>query len=120
MVSKNRALDVGLKAVADATRRDILSLLRVRERSVQEIAEEFPVSRPAISKHLRILKEAGLVIETPAGRQRVYSLDREPLGSLVAWLSGFNGRIGPTVSASVGARAFRRRVASGPADWRVW
>ena len=80
MVSQDDRLDTGLKAVADATRRGILALLGRGQLSVQEIAESFPVSRPAISKHLRILREAGLVVERPVGRQRLYALERGSAG----------------------------------------
>jgi DNA-binding transcriptional ArsR family regulator len=128
MVSQEGAVNAGLKAIADTTRRGILELLKGRRLSVLEIAEEFPVSRPAISKHLRILKEAGLVLETPSGRQRFYALERAPLEVLAAWLAGFNGngeqranmsRQGlPTVGRNRRrARALSLRAAE---DWRVW
>lgn len=128
MVSEDGAIDSGLKAISDSTRRGILSLLKRRQMSVLEIAEEFPMSRPAISKHLRILKEAGLVLETPAGRQRLYELERGPLEVLSAWLAGLNGghdrrgypravRMSST-SARVGSRTPQAR--SAPGDWRVW
>lgn len=77
------------KAVADPTRRAILDLLRRGEQPVGEIARSFPVSRPAISKHLRILKNAGLVRERPSGRQRICSLDSQPLRGVDAWLEDY-------------------------------
>jgi len=125
MVSQDSTIDAGLKAVADGTRRGILSLLKGRQLSVLEIAEEFPMSRPAISKHLRILKEAGLVLETPAGRQRLYSLEATPLDLLRDWLAGFNGggssrRPGGAPRMAVAAS---RRPSVSPShddDWRAW
>lgn len=128
MVSKESEIDAGLKAIADSTRREILGLLKEGQRSVLEIAEQFPVSRPAISKHLRILKEAGLVLETPSGRQRLYTLETGPLDRLRVWLAGFNGRRGPELPGRTAGRrsstpSFRRPSARDPAegrDWRVW
>ena len=128
MVSQERDIDAHLKAIADGTRREILSLLRGGRRSVLEIAEEFPVSRPAISKHLRILKEAGLVIETPDGRQRFYTLDSGPLERLREWLAGLNVSPSgqrPRTGRVSRARAMRRaprlaRGRGGHQDWRVW
>ena len=79
------------RALADPTRRGILALLRSKELSVQDIAEEFPMSRPAISKHLRILKEAELVEERREGRQRIYRLCSTPLAVVGAWLAPFSG-----------------------------
>jgi DNA-binding transcriptional ArsR family regulator len=121
-------IDTQLKAIADGTRRGILSLLKGGRRSVLEIAEEFPVSRPAISKHLRILKEAGLVLETPDGRQRFYTLEGGPLEQIREWLAGLNGGRGAgrprTQSRSgVGGRrpALRApRIGLRGEDWRVW
>jgi DNA-binding transcriptional ArsR family regulator len=126
MVSQESAIDTGLKAVSDTTRRGILSLLKGRQLSVLEIAEEFPMSRPAISKHLRILKEAGLVLETPAGRQRLYSLEVGPLDLLRTWLAGFNGDRGRSArlpAAAAAGERDRRSVVRPPVredDWRVW
>lgn len=78
--------DIVFKALADPTRRQILSLLRERRRSVGEIAEHFPVSRPAISKHLRVLRTAGLVIDQPEGTARVCELNPGPLQQVDGWL----------------------------------
>lgn len=63
------------EALGDANRRAIVELLGSGGRSVQEIADELPISRPAVSRHLRLLKQAGLVVETPAGTRRIYRLD---------------------------------------------
>jgi DNA-binding transcriptional ArsR family regulator len=64
-------------ALGDPHRRAIVGLLREGERSVTEIAEELPISRPAVSRHLRLLKEAGLVVQEPRGTRRVYRLHDE-------------------------------------------
>lgn len=124
MVSKESAIDTGLRALSDSTRRDILALLQKGQLSVLEIAERFPMSRPAISKHLRILKEAGLVLETPAGRQRLYTLEIGSLMPLQTWLAEFNGHGGSVTGAGGGSKR-RQSIAVGrqssrPDDWRVW
>jgi DNA-binding transcriptional ArsR family regulator len=77
------------RAVADPTRRAILDMLLDGERSVGEIAERFAVSRPAVSKHLRVLRGARLVRARRAGRQRLCALDPEPLRAVDAWLDGY-------------------------------
>lgn len=124
MVSREESIDGGLRALSDGTRRGILALLKQGQLSVLEIAEKFPMSRPAISKHLRILKEAGLVLETPAGRQRLYALEPGPLESLRLWLADFNGIGNPAKTPGVKIKAGRsmsaRRPASRQLDWRVW
>jgi DNA-binding transcriptional ArsR family regulator len=66
-----------LDAVGEATRRAILDLLRARPSSVAELARQLPVSRPAVSQHLRVLKDAGMVRVEARGTQRIYSLDPE-------------------------------------------
>ena len=121
MVSREDAIDLALKAVSDTTRRSILGLLKGCQLSVLEIAEKFPMSRPAISKHLKILKEAGLVLETPAGRQRLYGLERSPLELLATWLAGFDGGRPPGRSQIARPR-FRPqpRQAGSVEQWRVW
>jgi len=126
MVSPQSAIDLSMKALSDHTRRGILALLRQGQLSVLEIAEEFPMSRPAISKHLRILREAGLVVETPAGRQRIYGLEAAPLKSVELWLEGFNGSSrsnGGTKGRSgegVPRRGYRGVTSDPATDWRVW
>ncbi|HSJ83095.1 MAG TPA: metalloregulator ArsR/SmtB family transcription factor [Acidimicrobiia bacterium] len=62
-------------ALGDPHRRAIVELLAVGGRWVNEIADELPISRPAVSRHLRLLKEAGLVVDRPEGTRRLYSLD---------------------------------------------
>jgi DNA-binding transcriptional ArsR family regulator len=77
------------QALADPTRRAILTLLRQGSQPVNGIASDFPISRPAISRHLRILREADLVTEIRVGRNRVYELNAEPLKSVDDWLAHY-------------------------------
>lgn len=77
------------QALADPTRRAVLDLLRRGSRPAGEIAEAFPVSRPAISKHLRLLRRAHLVGEHREGRHRVYQLNPEPLRAVDKWLEHY-------------------------------
>ena len=79
-------MDAVAQALADPIRREILVFLRAREATAGEIAERFPVSRPAVSRHLRVLREAGLVQDQPCGRERHYRLELAPLGELEAFL----------------------------------
>lgn len=78
-----------LEALADPTRRTIVELLAAGERSAGEIAAQFETSRPGISRHLRVLREQGLVQAREEGRQRVYSLDPGPLEELDEWLAHY-------------------------------
>ncbi|QGK70047.1 metalloregulator ArsR/SmtB family transcription factor [Allosaccharopolyspora coralli] len=78
------------EAIAGPVRRQILELLRDARLTAGEIAGHFPVSRPAISRHLRVLREAHLVRDVPEGRQRRYVLDSAPLAELADWLAQFD------------------------------
>jgi DNA-binding transcriptional ArsR family regulator len=80
---------VALNALADPTRRTIFERVGAAPGAVGEIAAGLPVSRPAVSQHLKVLKEAGLVTDTPDGTRRVYRLDPRGLGALRDWLDGF-------------------------------
>jgi DNA-binding transcriptional ArsR family regulator len=80
-----------LEALADPTRRRIIELLAEREHNAGELAAEFDVSRPAVSRHLRVLRERGLVHAREVGTQRVYALSPEPLAELDAWLARYRG-----------------------------
>ena len=84
-----RQRNVVFRAIADPTRRDILSLLRDGERTVGEIASKFPTSRPAISKHLRLLRAAGLVVTHPHGTARLCGLNAKPLRAIDDWLRDY-------------------------------
>ena len=81
--------DVAFNAIADPTRRAVLDMLRAGSRPAGEIARSFTVSRPAISKHLGILRRAHLVEERREGRQRVYRLNPEPLKAVDSWLEEY-------------------------------
>lgn len=76
-------------ALADPTRRAVLDLLRRGAQPAGQIAEAFPVSRPAISKHLRQLRRARLVMEHRRGRHRFYQLNPEPLKAVDSWLEDY-------------------------------
>ncbi|MBM3141118.1 MAG: helix-turn-helix transcriptional regulator [Chloroflexi bacterium] len=82
-------MERALQAIAEPRRRAILRLIRDRERTVGEIARQFEVTRPAISQHLRVLKEAGLVAERRDGTRRYYRALPEGLSELRAYLEGF-------------------------------
>jgi DNA-binding transcriptional ArsR family regulator len=73
-------------ALADDTRCRLVDLLRERPQPVHELATAFAISRPAVSRHLKLLKDAGLVTEERHGRENVYSLNRRKLKALSAWL----------------------------------
>ena len=76
-------------ALSDPTRREVFERLAQGPRAVGELAEGLPVSRPAVSQHLKVLKEAGLVSDRPEGARRVYQIDPQGLGQLRAWLDRF-------------------------------
>ena len=80
-----------IEALADPTRLRIVELLAEREHSAGELAANFAVSRPAVSRHLRVLREHGLVQARGEAQRRVYSLDPAPLEELDAWLGGLRG-----------------------------
>ena len=77
------------EALADPTRRRIVELVSERERSAGEIAAAFAISRPGVSKHLRVLREQGVVRSRTDGTRRLYLLDDEGLGELDAWIRRF-------------------------------
>ncbi|HEY4124197.1 MAG TPA: metalloregulator ArsR/SmtB family transcription factor [Rhizomicrobium sp.] len=83
------AYDTALAALSDPTRRQVFERLKPGGRAVGEIAKGLPVSRPAVSQHLKVLKEAGLVRETRDGTRRIYEIDPKGLGQLRRWLDQF-------------------------------
>ena len=83
---------LALDALGDPTRRAILELLRDGPRPVVELASALPVSRPAVSQHLAVLKAAGLVADRAAGRRRLYAVDPAGLEALRAYLEGMWGQ----------------------------
>jgi len=78
-----------LAALADPSRRHVFEQLRAGPRSVGELAQRLPVSRPAVSQHLKVLKEAGLVTDRAEGTRRVYCIDPHGLAAVRAWLDQF-------------------------------
>ena len=77
------------EVLAEPHRRHILDLLRLRDRSVGELVEELPLTQPSVSKHLKVLKESGLVSVRPDAQRRVYRLRPEPLLEIDAWLTPY-------------------------------
>jgi DNA-binding transcriptional ArsR family regulator len=98
-------------ALGDPNRRVILELLHAHERSVQEIADLLPISRPAVSRHLRLLKRAGLVVERPRGTRRIYQLHDEGIAAVRTYLEHVWGeaaaRFGLLAANSGGDRSER-------------
>ena len=88
-------------ALGDSTRKAIFELLVDRPRAVVELASELPVSRPAVSQHLRVLKNAGLVVDEPAGTRRIYRVNPDGLAGLRADLERFWGRALAAYGAAV-------------------
>jgi DNA-binding transcriptional ArsR family regulator len=82
----------GFEALGDSTRWAIVELLAARPRTVGEVAAELPVSRPAVSQHLKVLKDAGLVSERPAGTRRIYRLNPVGVQAMRDQLDTFWGR----------------------------
>ena len=78
-----------MNALGDPTRRAIFEQLAGGPKAVGEVAKAVPVSRPAVSQHLRVLKSAGLVSERPNGTRRVYRVDRDGIAALRAYFEGF-------------------------------
>src|SRR6266852_6136465 len=78
-----------LECLGDPTRRKVFERLPSGPLSVGEIARDMPLSRPAVSQHLAVLKEAGLVIDRPVGTRRVYYIDPRGLSAVRAWLDQF-------------------------------
>ena len=83
--------DAGLGLLGDPTRRAIFEALARGPCSVRELADQLPVSRPAVSQHLRVLKDGGLVVSRAAGTRRIYQLNPEGVTALRAWLDGVWG-----------------------------
>lgn len=108
----------GARAIADPVRREILDLLHVAPLPAGRIAEHFSISRPAVSKHLRVLAECGVIEVTAVGRQRIYALRREPLAEVARYLEHLLGPALPALPdrldalATEVARASRERRAT--------
>jgi DNA-binding transcriptional ArsR family regulator len=82
-------MEMLLRTLADDSRRTVLEELRVRPATVNELASVLPIARPGVSRHLRVLREAGLVEVRRDAQRRIYSLRPEPLAELDAWLSPY-------------------------------
>ena len=95
----------GWTALGDPTRRAIFELLADHPRAVGDLASELPVSRPAVSQHLKVLKEAHLVVDRPAGTRRIYQLDPRGVGALRAYLDQFWGQVLAAYKEAVERRA---------------
>lgn len=106
-----------LAALADPLRRELVELLARGEVAAGELADRFPVSRPAISRHLRVLREAGLVTVRAEGKRRLYALDPRPLRELDDWLEPYRDLWAQRLDAldTEIARGRRARSNGGPA-----
>jgi DNA-binding transcriptional ArsR family regulator len=89
MMSRIQARTDAFRAIADPTRRAILDRLRAGPANAGTLAADFQSSRPAVSRHLRVLREARLVVDTRIGRERVYAVNPVPLQSVAGWLEGY-------------------------------
>lgn len=98
-----------ISALADPTRRAVLETLRNGPRPVGEIARGLPVTRPAVSQHLKILKDAGLVADRSEGTRRIYYIDPKGLGAMRAWLDQFWDAALEGFKAAVEAEADKHR-----------
>ena len=87
-----------VSALADPTRMSVMEKLRDGPKSVGEIANDLPVSRPAVSQHLKVLKDAGLVNDRSEGTRRIYHIDPKGLGAIRAWLDQFWDHALPAVA----------------------
>ncbi len=83
------AVEAAIRAIAERHRREIVRLVRDEELTAGQIAAHFDVSRPAVSKHLRVLREAGLVHDRKEGKLRLYRADPTPLAELREWLESY-------------------------------
>ena len=96
---KRKRPEAVFRAIADPTRREILGMLRRRSCSVGEIAANFRTSRPAISKHLRMLRAVGLVATTQRGTARICALNAEPLRAVSDWVGDYEAYWGKTLQS---------------------
>ena len=91
MTRKKATAEAALNALADPTRRQLIERLKSGPRAVGDLARGVPVSRPAVSQHLAVLKAAGLVRDVADGTRRVYEIDPKGLGAVRAWLDDMWG-----------------------------
>ena len=98
-----------MNALGDPTRRAIFERLAAGPKPVGELAKELPVSRPAVSQHLRVLRDAGLVSEQPSGTRRIYRVDPDGVGALRAYFEGFWDALLADFKAEAEAQERRKR-----------
>ena len=114
LLVRTSATDAVLDALGDGTRRAIVDLLAQRPRPVGELARELPVSRPAVSLHLRVLRAAGLVTDSAAGTRHIYRLDGPGLDLLRIYLDGLWA--GALASFAAAAEAAARAAPPEPTE----
>jgi DNA-binding transcriptional ArsR family regulator len=102
-----------LAALADPVRRELVALLAHGEVAAGDLADRFPVSRPAVSRHLRVLREAGLVTSRAEGKRRLYALDPRPLREIDDWLEPYRDLWAQRLDALDTEIARGRRARSG-------
>ncbi|MEV7626619.1 metalloregulator ArsR/SmtB family transcription factor [Actinoplanes sp. NPDC089786] len=112
------AVDEVAGAIADPVRREILLMLRERPLSAGQVADRFAISRPAVSRHLRVLREAGLVDDVAEGRRRVYALVAEPLDELAGWLTQLTAPGGAAPADTTPADATPADTTPAEAGWQ--
>lgn len=95
----------GIAALADPTRRAVFELVAAKPRSVADLARALPVSQPAVSQHLKVLREAHLVRAEPAGARQIYHIDPAGLGHMRAWLDQFWDRALENFKSEIDKRA---------------
>jgi DNA-binding transcriptional ArsR family regulator len=105
-------VDDAARAIADPVRRSILQALAEQPLSAGDIAANFTVSRPAVSRHLRVLRECGLVIDQVDGRRRVYTVDTRSLEPLLSWITDLNQSIAENQSITESVSTGRNNT-----DW---
>src|SRR5712664_2907657 len=103
------AYGTALAALADPTRRHVFERLKSGPKAGGAIARGLPVSRPAVSQHLKVLKEAGLVADRPEGTRRIYYIDPDGLGALRAWVDQFWDQALARFQAEVEIRASEQK-----------
>ncbi|MDX1644979.1 MAG: metalloregulator ArsR/SmtB family transcription factor [Thermoanaerobaculia bacterium] len=112
------------EALSDPNRRTILRLLTAEDLTAGALAAHFEISRPAVSRHLRVLRQAGLVSQRRAGRQRIYRLEPEVLQEAADWLFALASRrilAGEEATEELGRPQDRpARRTSGAPDWKQW
>ncbi len=107
---KKSSAAAALAALADPTRREVFERLRSGPRAVGELARLSPVSRPAVSQHLAVLKAAGLVRDRASGTRRLYEIDPRGLGEVRAWLDDMWGSVLNSLSSKIESNELADRI----------